>query len=111
MFNNDLKQVLVVYAFDTTEFANACLQRLLGRPDRKYELCRATKTLAAGTYLEIAARPKSRLQGFVSAFSVIKYRIIVALLAPFSSYSKISFGNSLMNMPSLSRFLLLHVSF
>ncbi len=35
MFNKDLKQVLFVYAFDTTEFANACFQAALPRPDRQ----------------------------------------------------------------------------
>ncbi len=37
MHNKDLTQVLFVYAFDTTEFANASHVRRWGRPDDGHE--------------------------------------------------------------------------
>ena len=47
--------------------ANACIVRILGRHDRKYDADTSDHPLTAGNYAKITARPKSPYQCFVSA--------------------------------------------
>ncbi len=56
MFNNDLKQVLFVYAFGTAEFANASIHATLTRPDRQYAANITAQTFTAGTYAKTDER-------------------------------------------------------
>ncbi len=66
MFNNDLKQVLFVYAFDTTEFANASHVQPLGRHDDGQRTRNVHQTLMREGNAKIAARPKGLYHAFVS---------------------------------------------
>jgi len=56
MFNNNLKQVLFVYAFDTTEFANASIHVPYPRLDRQDQADDTTQTIMAGNYAKIGER-------------------------------------------------------
>ncbi len=87
-----------VYAVGTKEFANACVVRILGRPNRKYTAETTTQTLTAGNYAKIAARPKSPYQRFVSSCCdynascyLLSYSFNVVLSGNFHSVNPFAF--------------------
>ena len=82
-FNKDLKQVLFVYAFDTTEFANAYNHKQISRLDRKYAADNTTHAL------ERAIMRKLQRAGFVLCI-VLLANIILLTSIFIMRYAKIA---------------------